>query len=43
LLFVDRTLIGTGVGRVLSSDILRRAEALGARLLGVGAEFRTLV
>jgi GNAT superfamily N-acetyltransferase len=40
LLFVDRAFIGTGVGRVLWSHIMRQADALGARLLGVGAEPR---
>ncbi|MFD3457823.1 GNAT family N-acetyltransferase [Streptomyces sp. NPDC058691] len=40
LFFVDRPFIGTGVGRLLWGDLVRRAVALGARLLGVGAEPR---
>lgn len=40
LLFVDRTSIGTGVGGLLWGHLVRRAVALDARLLGVGAEPR---
>jgi GNAT superfamily N-acetyltransferase len=40
LLFVDRPFIGTGVGRLLWSHLVQRATALGARVLGVGAEPR---
>ncbi|MEU6341006.1 GNAT family N-acetyltransferase [Streptomyces sp. NPDC046977] len=40
LFFVDRPFIGTGVGRLLWGDLVRRAAALGARVLGVGAEPR---
>jgi GNAT superfamily N-acetyltransferase len=40
LLFVDRPFIGTGVGRLLWSHLVKHAAALGARLLGVGAEPR---
>ncbi|MFF7215008.1 GNAT family N-acetyltransferase [Streptomyces sp. NPDC008238] len=40
LLFVDRPFIGTGVGRLLWDDLVRRAVALEARLLGVGADPR---
>jgi GNAT superfamily N-acetyltransferase len=40
LLFVDRSFIGSGVGRLLWSHLTRHAAALGARTLGVGAEPR---
>lgn len=40
LLFVDRPFIGTGVGRLLWGHLVQQAVALGARLLGVGAEPR---
>lgn len=40
LLFVDRPFIGTGVGRLLWSHLVQQALALGARVLGVGAEPR---
>jgi GNAT superfamily N-acetyltransferase len=40
LLFVDRPFIGTGVGRLLWSHLIQHAAALGARVLGVGAEPR---
>ncbi|MFJ4844883.1 MULTISPECIES: GNAT family N-acetyltransferase [unclassified Streptomyces] len=40
LFLVDRPFIGTGVGRLLRGDLVRRAAALGARVLGVGAEPR---
>ncbi|GII33390.1 GNAT family N-acetyltransferase [Planotetraspora mira] len=40
LLFVDRHIIGTGVGRLLWSHLVQHAASLGARLLGVGAEPR---
>lgn len=40
LLFVDRPFIGTGVGRLLWSHLTRQAAALGARMIGVGAEPR---
>lgn len=40
LFFVDRPFIGTGVGRLLWGDLVRRAAAQGARVLGVGAEPR---
>jgi GNAT superfamily N-acetyltransferase len=38
LMFVDRPFIGTGVGRLLWGHLVRQAVALGAHLLGVGAE-----
>jgi GNAT superfamily N-acetyltransferase len=40
LLFVDRPFIGCGVGRLLWSHLTQHAAALGARVLGVGAEPR---
>ncbi|WP_203979365.1 GNAT family N-acetyltransferase [Planotetraspora silvatica] len=40
LLFVDRYIIGTGVGRLLWCHLVQHAVSLGARLLGVGAEPR---
>jgi GNAT superfamily N-acetyltransferase len=40
LLFVDRPFIGAGVGRLLWSHLVQRAAALGAHVLGLGAEPR---
>jgi GNAT superfamily N-acetyltransferase len=40
LLFVDLPFIGTGVGRLLWSHLTQHAAALGAQVLGVGAEPR---
>lgn len=40
LLFVDRPFIGTGIGRLLWNHLTRQAAALGARMIGVGAEPR---
>ncbi len=40
LLFVDRPFIGTGVGRLLWRHLACQAAALGARMIGVGAEPR---
>lgn len=40
LLFVDRPFIGTGVGSLLWRHLARQAAALGARMIGVGAEPR---
>ena len=39
-LITARPFIGTGVGRLLWTDLVRQALALGACLLGVGAEPR---
>lgn len=40
LLFVDRPFIGTGIGRLLFRHLTRQAAALGAHMIGVGAEPR---
>lgn len=40
LLFVDRPFIGTGIGRLLWTHLTQRAAALGARMIGVGAQPR---
>lgn len=40
LLFVDLPFIGTGIGRLLWNHLTRQAAALGARMIGVGAEPR---